>query len=125
MKTAFGGAEPNRSAILRLPYEKCGRTGCINRGIWGLKICVPPTGKRLFQHAPMTCLVGVSVCDSHIEGVRAEEFITTELMNMLSATARKANKIQPDFRRAYMDGVPVNEKEWTDFKAASAKVRPR
>lgn len=101
-------------------FIKCARHGCINRGIHGLKICVPAKGHKIFEHAPMTALIRLAVCDSHYRDVRSEEFITEALRNEMTAFAERENKVPPDFSRAYMDAVPVNEPEWLEFMAKSA-----
>lgn len=122
-KSSMLGAELDYNAISKLPFRPCSRHGCLNRGVWGLKLCVPATGFRLFQHQPMTCLVNVVVCDTHIEGVRSEDFVSVEIQNYMVDFAKKAKKVEPDFRRAYMDGVPVNEREWLLFVAEADKVK--
>lgn len=99
------------------PFIKCARKNCINRGIYGLKVCVPAAGHRMFEHAPMTAMIALAVCDEHYRDVRSEEFITEPLRNEMEALAKRLEKVPPDFKRAYMDAVPVNEPEWLEFMA--------
>lgn len=109
-----------------LLFRQCRRKGCINRGVWGMKICVPAVGQRAFEYPPLTCLANFVVCESHVRDVRYEDFATPELENRFRAYAKERGLRQPDFSRGYMDGVPVTDKEWQKFESSlsSGAVAP-
>lgn len=120
--TALTGSRPNAAALAAMPFLRCSRHACLSRGIWGLKICVPTDGLRLHQGRPLTSLFNVIVCDDHIEDVSAAEFVTQELVNRMTAYARGENK-RPDFRRAFIDAIPITDREWQAFQRALAEAQ--
>ncbi len=94
----------------------CQKRGCIREATQAIRLCVPGLGDPDDAPPKGSVLVGVRVCDEHLDGESAENWVTGEtgdtIRPLLTVTMAPNT---PDFDRAYLLGVSIHAAEYQDL----------
>lgn len=94
----------------------CQRLGCKETATHAIKLCVPGVGDPEAAPARGAMLIGLVVCEHHIDEADAAPFFECngETLRPL-LTVMMAGGPPPDFDRAYVSGVSMESEEYRDM----------
>ncbi len=103
----------------------CQKTGCTEPATCAFKVCVPAYGKSPRDFAPLEALVGVTLCNRHMNETNPSEWLNANNGAMKTTMTSMANgRARPDFPRAYLKQVSINSPEFQRFEQMTAAAGP-
>lgn len=101
--------------------KKCATKDCSHGAKYIPKICVPAKGWAIDTHEPLSCLMGIEVCESCFKDMTPDMFFGPEVSKEPNNMRRvfeigAAGKCPPDFERAFIERVLISSKEYEKYK---------
>lgn len=107
---------------------KCATKECKHGAKFIPRICVPAKGWPIDSHEPLSCMMGIEVCESCFKDMKPEMFFGPAL-DKIPNNMRKIfeigadGKCPPDFDRAYIERVSISSKEYAKYKELTTDKR--
>ena len=101
--------------------KKCISKDCPHGAKFAPRICVPAALWPIDAHQPLSCIMGIELCEDCFNEIKPEHFFGPEvsklpnnMRGMFELIAK--GKQAPDFDRAYIERVNINSKEYAQYQ---------
>lgn len=98
----------------------CQHTNCTQPATHAIRVNIPAKGFAIDSHTPMRLTLGLELCLKHAKGFKVNDFLTDQFKQTVTDAARAQNRVDPDFKRAFITPILLTDPEYCVMKRHQA-----